>query len=132
MKNLKLAILLAFIFWNTFEITAQTKTDSVSIQKSQVKNIYIGLKQAEAYRNYYLECLQGSNELNQIINDQDQELQKRLKSITILNSDNEELNKKITASEIEIQRLKNKKIPIWKHPVLYGILGFIGGIYLMK
>lgn len=125
-------ILLAFICWNTFEITAQTKIDSVSIQKQQVKNIYIGLKQAEAYRNYYLECLQGSNELNQIINNQDQELQKTLKRITILNSDNEALNKKIIASEVEIQRLKNKKIPIWKHPVLYGILGFVGGIYLMK
>ena len=87
MKHLKLTILLAFIFWNTFEITAQNKTDSVTIQKLQIKNIYIGLKQAEAYRNYYLECLQGSNELNQIINDQDQELQKRLKSITILNSE---------------------------------------------
>lgn len=132
MKHLKLTILLAFIFWNTFEITAQVKIDSVSIQKSQVKNIYIGLKQSEAYRNYYLECLQGSNELNQIINDQDKELQKRLKSITILNSDNELLNKKITASEVEIQRLKNKKIPFWKHPILYGLLGFVGGVYLMK
>lgn len=117
---------------NTLEVTAQIKTDSISIQKSQVKNIYVGLKQAEAYRNYYLECLQGSNELNQIINNQDQELQKRLKSITILNSDNELLNKKIIASNTEIQRLKNKKIPIWKHPILYGILGFVGGIYLMK
>lgn len=125
-------ILLVFTCWNTFEITAQKQTDSVSIQKSQVKNIYVGLKQSEAYRNYYLECLQGSNELNQIIKNQDQELQKRLKSIVILNSDNEILNKKITASEIEIQRLKNKKIPIWKHPILYGIIGFIGGIYLMK
>ena len=132
MKHLKLAILLAFTCWNILEVTAQTKTDSVSIHKSQVKNIYVGLKQSEAYRNYYLECLQGSNELNQIINDQDQELQKRLKSITILNSDNEALNKKITASNTEIQRLKNKKIPFWKHPILYGILGFVGGIYLMK
>lgn len=132
MKHQKLAILLIYICWNISPVFAQKQTDSVSIHKSQVKNIYIGLKQSESYRNYYYECLQGSNELNQIINDQDQELKKRLKSIAFLNSDNEELNKKITASEVEIQRLKNKKIPIWKHPILYGILGFIGGIYLMK
>ena len=132
MSNRKLVILLAFICSNMYVITAQSKEDSASISMPQIRNIYIGLKQSESYRNYYYECLQGSNELNQIINDQDQELKKRLKSITFLNSDNEVLNKKITSSEVEIQRLKNKKIPIWKHPVLYGILGFIGGIYLMK
>jgi len=86
----------------------------------------------ESYRNYYHECLQVSNELNQIINNQDQELKKSLKQITILNSDTEALNLKITASEVEIQRLKNKKIPWYKHPLLYGFLGFAGGIYLIK
>lgn len=132
MKYLKLATLLAFICWNTFEITAQTANDSVSIQKPQIKNIYVGLKQGEAYRGYYFECLQFSNELNQVINNQDQELQKSLKQITVLNSGTEALNLKITASEVEIQRLKNKKIPWYKHPILYGLLGFIGGIYLIK
>lgn len=115
---------------STSLITAQQ--DSVKIPRNQVKNIYIGLKKSELYRNYYLECLQASNDLNKIIKNQDQELQKRLKSIEILNSDNEVLNKKITSSEVEIQKLKNKKIPIWKHPILYGIIGFVGGIYLMK
>ena len=125
-------ILLAIICCSTFEITAQSRIDSVSILKAQIKNIYTGLKQSEAYRSYYYECLQGSNELNQIINDQDQELQKRLQSIIILNSENQALNKKIMDSGIKIQRLENKKIPIWKHPILYGIIGFAGGIYLMK
>ena len=122
------------ICWSTFEITAQNKQiiDSVSIQKKQIKNVYIGLKQSESYKNYYLECLQVSNELNQVINDQDQELQKSLKQIIVLNSDNEILNKKIIDSEKRILQLKNKKIPWYKHPILYGTLGFVGGIYLMK
>jgi len=106
--------------------------DSVSIQKPQIKNIYVGLKQGEAYRAYYLECLQVSNELNQIINNQDQEIQKSLKQITVLNSDTEALNQKIIEANTEIKRLESKKIPIWKHPILYGLLGFVGGIYLMK
>lgn len=90
------------------------------------------MKQGESYKEYYYECLQWSNELNQLINDQDKELKKSLKQITILNSDTEALNLKITASDVEIQRLKNKKTPWYEHPVLYGILGFAGGIYLMK
>jgi len=104
----------------------------VSIQKKQIKNVYTGLKQSESYKNYYLECLQVSNELNQVINDQDQELQKSLKQIIVLNSDNEILNQKIIDSEKRILQLKNKKIPWFKHPILYGILGFATGIYLMK
>lgn len=130
MKHLKLAILLAFICWNTFEITAQN--DSVSIQKPQIKNIYVGLKQGEAYKNYYLECLQVSNELNQIINNQDQELQKSLKQITFLNSDTEVLNQKIIEANTEIKRLENKKIPWYRHPILYFIIGGTAGIYLTK
>lgn len=117
---------------STFQIFAQNKIDSVKISKPQVKNIYIGLKQSERFREYYYECLQVSKDLNQIINNQDQELKKSLKQISILNSDTEALNLKITASEVEIQRLKNKKIPWYKHPITYGLLGFIGGIYLMK
>lgn len=124
-------ILLAFICWSTFEITAQSK-DSVSIHKLQIKNIYIGLKQSEAYKKYYYECLQSSNELNQIINNQDQELKKSLKNILYLNAKNDSLNKKIIEAEVNVQKIKNKKIPWYKHPITYGIIGFISGIYLMK
>lgn len=125
-------ILLTCICWSTFKITAQTKTDSVTIHKLQVKNIYLGLKQGEAYRNYYSGCLQGSIELQKIIKNQDQELQKSIQKIVLLNSEKEKMNNKIKISEVEIQRLKNKKIPIWKHPILYTAIGFIGGVYLMK
>ena len=132
MKHQKSKTLLIFICISTFPVFAQKQIDSVSISKPQVKNIYVGLKQLESYREYYNECLQVSNEMNQIINNQDQELKKSLKQITILNSDTEALNLKITASEVEIQRLKNKKTPWYKHPLLYGFLGFVGGIYLIK
>ena len=113
-------------------ISAQNRTDSVSINRNQVKNIYVGLKQSEAFREYYYECLQVSNELNQIINNQDSELQKSIKTVSGLNIKNDSLNKKITETEISIQKFKNKKIPFWKHPITYGILGFVGGIYLIK
>lgn len=117
---------------STFQLTAQNKTDSVSVEKPQVKNIYIGLKQGEAYREYYYECLQVSNELNQIINKQDQELQKSLNELKLLNTYNEALNKQIIDSRVIIEKLKNKKIPWYLHPITYGLLGFAGGIYLMK
>jgi len=125
-------ILLAFICWNTFEISAQNKKDSVLIYKSQIKNVYIGLKQLEAYKKYYYECLQGSNGLKDIINQQDVRLQKSVKNIYDLNVKTDSLNKKIIEAEVNIQKLKNKKIPIWKHPILYGLIGFVSGIYLMK
>jgi len=114
----------------SLEITAQN--DSVSIHKSQVKNVYIGLKKSELYKEYYTECLQVSNDLNQIINEQDHNLKKSLEQISILNSDTEVLNQKIIDSEKQISRLENKKIPLYKHPILYVLLGFAGGIYLMK
>lgn len=160
MKHQKFKILLIFICISTFQVLAQkqidrfshtlendslfksihkniellisVKNDSVKIYKPQIKNIYIGLKQSEQYKEYYYECLQISNQLNQVINNQDQELKKSLKQITILNSDTEALNLKITASEVEIQRLKNKKTPWYKHPLLYGFIGFVGGVYLIK
>lgn len=132
MKYLKLAILLTIIWFSTFEISAQNKTDSISIQREQIKNVYIGLKQSEAYREYYYECLISSNELNKIIHDQDSELKKSLEQIKILNSKTENLNLKIIDAEVERQRLKDKKTPWYRHPVIYGLLGFIGGIYLMK
>ena len=123
---------LIIICISTFQLTAQNKTDSVSFEKPQVKNIYTGLKQGEAYREYYYECLQASNELNQIINKQDQELQKSLNELKLLNTYNEALNKQIIDSSVTIEKLKNKKIPWYKHPITYGLLGFAGGIYLMK
>jgi Skp family chaperone for outer membrane proteins len=132
MKYLKLAILLTITCFSTFEISAQNKTDSISIQRDQVKNIYTGLKQSEAYREYYYDCLQASNDLNQVINKQDQELQKLLTEIKLLSAYNEALNKKIIDSSVSIEKIKNKKIPWYLHPITYGLLGFAGGIYLMK
>jgi len=124
--------LLTIIWFSTLEISAQNKTDSISIQREQIKNVYTGLKQSEAYREYYYECLQSSNELNQIINKQDQELQKSLNELKLLNTYNEALNKQIIDSSVTIEKLKNNKIPWYKHPITYGLLGFAGGIYLMK
>jgi len=85
-------------------VLVSVKNDTVVINSGQIKNIYVGLKQSVKYKEYYLECLQFSNELNQMIYNQDQELQKTLKRVSILNSDNESLNKKIIASEVEMQR----------------------------
>jgi len=132
MKYLKLAILLTIIWSSTFEISAQNKNDSISIQREQIKNVYTGLKQSEAYREYYYECLQASNDLNWIINKQDQELQKSLNELKLLNTYNEALNKQIIDSSVTIEKLNNKRIPWYKHPITYGLLGFMGGIYLMK
>lgn len=132
MKYLKLAILLIITWFSTFEISAQNKTDSISIQREQIKNVYTGLKQSEAYREYYYECLQSSNDLNQIINKQDHELQKTLNELKLLNTYNEALNKQIIDSSVTIEKLNNKKIPWYLHPITYGLLGFAGGIYLMK
>tara|TARA_R110000782_G_scaffold106840_1_gene195177 strand:- start:581 stop:760 length:180 start_codon:yes stop_codon:yes gene_type:complete len=59
-------------------------------------------------------------------------LQRELSSFKILYNKGDDLNKKIIANEVEIQRLKSKKTPWYRHPLLYGLIGFATGIYLMK
>ena len=138
-------ILLTLVCWSTFEGTAQnsgflirTNTDppkhidSVTIPRTQIKNVYIGLKSAEAYKRYYYECIEGANQLNKIISDQDHELKASMEKIKSLNDQNEKLNSDILQAEKKLQSIQSRKIPFWKHPILYASLGLIGGIYLMK
>lgn len=121
------------VCWNSFDGIAQNNIkDSVTIPRTQIKNVYIGLKSAEAYKRYYYECIEGANELNRIISDQDQELKYSMQKIKSLNDHNEKLNSEILQAEKKIQSIQSRKIPFWKHPILYTALGLIGGIYLMK
>ena len=104
----------------------------MTIPRTQIKNVYIGLKSAEAYKIYYYECIESANELNRIISDQDQELKSSMEKIKSLNDHNEKLNSDILQAEKKLQSIQSRKIPFWKHPILYASLGLIGGIYLMK
>lgn len=103
-----------------------------AITDEQVKKIYIGLKQGNEYKKRLSECLQASNKLNDIVINQDQELQKSIVYIRKLNEEQQKLNNEITASKVEIQRLESKKIPIWKHPIVYFIAGIISGVFIAK
>lgn len=52
--------------------------------------------------------------------------------ISDLNDDIKKNTEERLKSELKIHKLENRKIPWYKHPVLYLVLGFGGGIFLMK
>lgn len=116
---------------STLSISAQSN-DSVKISKPQIKNIYIGLKQLDHYKKQLKDCSKSLIEMHEIVKHSDSTLQKSLKELVKLNDLNEKLNNQITNAEIEKQRLKSKKTPWYRHPITYAIIGFAGGVYLMK
>jgi hypothetical protein len=119
---------------STSLITAQNNTvsDSVKIPRHQIKNIYIGLKQSEAYRLKYSECIDYSTELQTIISDQDKTLKRQLSEIKIIIDQQRTLNTELLQANTKLINLENRKIPWYKHPILYSILGLAGGIYIAK
>lgn len=111
---------------------AISQNTDLQINPEQVKNIYIGLKQCEIYKQRADECTLIANDLNAKIQSQNDSIQKSVSATKKLLLENRDLNKKYTKQSVEVQILKNRKTPWYKHPILYSILGFAGGVYLMK
>ena len=113
-------------------ISQITVPDSLSISPTQVKNIYIGLKQGEIFKQRLDACVSLKNELNNIIQEQNKFLQLNMVELSQLNADLATKNDLLLKSAVDIQILKNKKIPWYRHPILYTVLGLAGGVYISK
>lgn len=113
-------------------ISQITVHDSLRISPAQVKNIYTGLKQGEVFKQRLDACVLLKNELNNIIQEQNKFLQLNMSELSRLNADLATKNDLLLKSAVDIQILKNKKIPWYKHPILYTVLGLAGGIYIAK
>lgn len=109
-----------------------SQTTDLQINPGQVKNVYIGLKQCEVYKSRLADCILVANELNTKIQAQNDSIQKSVLATKLLLVENKELNEKYTKQSVEVQKLKNRKTPWYLHPITYTIIGFAGGVYLMK
>lgn len=123
-------ILLMILCVSISKITAQN--DSLTISPKQVKNIYIGLKQNEALKTNLNDCIQVSNSLNDIIIKQNNTVQNGLFEISELNIRLENVNSDYKKQSEQLLKLKNRKIPFYKHPILFFILGGISGVFISK
>ena len=113
-------------------ISQITALDSLKISPAQVKNIYTGLKTLEITKTRLTDCISTANELNGIIQNQNKSIQSFGLELISLNSDLATQNDLLLKSAVDIQILKNKKIPWYKHPILYTVLGLVGGVYIAK
>lgn len=98
----------------------------------QVKNIYIGLKQLNQYKKQSNDCYNYALELDKIIQTQNDCLKVRLCRISEINLKVETLNKNLNVKSVEIETIKNKKIPWYRNPILYLLIGAASGIYIAK
>jgi hypothetical protein len=108
------------------------QNDTLKIPPDQVKNIYKGLMLSKMYKQRSDACYSAINKLNKIVQDQNDSLLYSMRKISTLNHDIKKNTEERLKSELKIQKLENRKIPWYKHPILYLALGFGGGIYLMK
>lgn len=113
------------------QITAQTN-DSLKIAPIQVKNVYQGLQQRAQLKQKLSDCLETANSLNDLIQQQNDSLQSNAVKLVDLNKNLATANKNYTDTAVKLQKLQDKKIPWYKHPVLYTILGLLTGIYIAK
>ena len=111
---------------------SQTTSDSLKISPQQVKNVYVGLKSVEVYKTKLTECQSVTIQLDSIIQSRNTDLKKYLLKTDDLNKSIETLQEEKLNQSDEFAKLKYKKIPWYKHPILYSLLGFIGGIWIMK
>lgn len=106
--------------------------DSLKIAPAQVKNVYDGLKAGEAYKRQYSDCLEVSTTLNNIIQDMNKDLMAAAEDLNRLNLQIAVKQADLVEKEIEIQKIKSKKIPWYRHPITIGIVGFAAGVWVAK
>jgi len=128
MKNLLFAILLTMPCVSISQVTQ----DSLKIAPAQVKNVYNGLKQGEAYKKRYSDCLEATGTLNTIIQQQNDSLVSLSQKIEEYDYRLNEMYDERERAAVEIQKIKSEGVPWWRSPWLYGAVGLIGGILIAK
>jgi len=137
MKKLLFAILLLLPCISISQITVtqappSKPIDSVSIAAIQVSEIYKGLKRGEYCEAELNDCKATAGKLNDIVQDMNNNLQTAVVETNKLNSEIAAKNQDIIKKEIEIQVLKNKNTPWYRHPITAAIAGFVLGVYIAK
>lgn len=102
----------------------------MKIAPYQIKNIYTGLKQREQYKIKYLNCLEVSTKLDSIIQDQHKRTLIFASKLSERDSLYSVINFEYAKKSAENERINNKKIPWYLHPITYLLAGFTGGVLL--
>ena len=92
----------------------------------------MGLRSGEAYKQYYTDCLDVANSLNDIVQQQNDSLASLAQRLEEFDYHINELYDERERAALEIQKIKSKKIPWWRHPVTIGIAGFAAGVWVAK
>lgn len=119
-------------------LTAQT-IDTLQIQNpplvlppAQVANVYVGLKLGEFYKTKYGDCMDIAKTLNEMIQKQKEDARTASLKLGRLNMEISESQSENLEKAVEIQQLKDKKTPWYRHPILYAVLGIGFGAYISK
>lgn len=102
------------------------------LQPDQVKRVYIGLKERDAYAQRFSDCIKSADSLNNIIQEQDYNLNLLADNLREYNNTIDSLYNERQRAAVEIQKIKSSKTEWYKHPILWGVLGLIGGILIVK
>ncbi len=117
---------------STSKITAQNNTNRFELDSIQLKNVYVGLKLGEEYRDNFSGCIEVSKTLNEIIQKQNQELKIYVSEIEGLDNQLKASNEEKLKYSVELESVKNKTVPWYKNPWYYLIIGVTGGMFLAK
>ena len=98
--------------------------DSLKISPEQVKNVYNGLILGEHYKSVTIR-------LDSVIQSRDSELKKYVLRNDISSKKLNELQEEKLKLSVENEKLKHKKMPIYKYIFLF-LAGFGTGIYISR
>lgn len=109
-----------------------SQTTNISLTPNQVDEVYKGLIQGDHLKKINDDCKEAVTELNTIIQDQNDSLISLAGQLEDYDYALNELQDQRLQQAVELERLNNKKTPWYKHPILYGVVGFITGILSIK
>jgi len=112
------------------ESVYEPKSDTLCLTPTQYKNIYTGLKTGEQYRLRYEQAYNAAQDLNTIVQKQNDSLQVIYSRLTVLNTELNQAHADLTVESVKIER--DKPVKWWKHPITWGIIGFIAGVLTVK
>lgn len=78
------------------------------------------------------ECVKAANDLNVIIQDQSYFIIDLTNEFMAVQKAKDSIFAEKQKAAVELQKLKNKKVPFYRNPWYYLIAGFIGGVFAAK
>lgn len=117
------SLLTIVIVISSLSVNAQ---DTLSLPKQTYTEIYKGLKAEEYYRQANTDCIEISNSLNAIIQQQNDSLQLSMSRLDEVNYELDYLNHQYQ------EAIKERPAPWYKSPWLWSGLGLFSGILITK